>query len=101
MRSIYDVVTKYPGALVIIDKAKPEQAVKSVTNDIDNVLEDLRGIYGSLDSYKIMYRDSQGIYDGISHSGNRFSGFFSLNERNEEAAYLRLMNPRPKTITEE
>jgi hypothetical protein len=102
MRSSYDVVSTFPGALVILDMSKPGQAIKTVTNDIDNVLEDLRGIYGSLDSYKIMYRDSYGVYDAVSHEKGRYRHFYSLgNEKNMEEAYKKLMDKTPKTVSEE
>jgi hypothetical protein len=101
MRSNYDVVDTFPGAIVIVDRSRSGEAVKSVTNDIDNVLMDLRGIYGSLDSYRIMYCDSQGIYDGVAHEGGQFRSFFSLNEKDVNAAYAKLMDKTPKTPTEE
>lgn len=101
MRSSYDVIDTFPGAIVIVDTSRPGQAIKSVTNDIDNVLEDLRGIYGSLSGYKIMYRDTNGIFDGVSHENGHYRGFFSLNEKDVNAAYGKLMDRNPKTVAEE
>jgi hypothetical protein len=42
--------------------------MKSVTNDMENVLNTIASNHGidSLTDYKIMYKDSQGIWDGVS-----------------------------------
>lgn len=87
MRASYDIAEAFPGALVIMDLDKG----KTVTNDIDNVLIDLQRIYGPLGEYKIMYKDTQGIYDGIRHDNGRFLGFVSLNEKDGMVAYNKLM----------
>jgi len=61
--------------------------MKSVTNDIENVLSDIFKSSGeNLATKKIMYKDSMGIWDGITIYGMGKPGifhveFFSLNER--------------------
>ena len=37
---------------------------KSVTNDIENVLEDIRAELGDLSGFAVVYRDSMGRWDG-------------------------------------
>ena len=53
----------------------------SVTNDIQNVLET---IYKDLEFLpeKVIYRDSEGNYDGVEHEKGKFIRFFSVNETN-------------------
>ena len=50
------------GTVYIIDEDKGN---KSVTNDMENVLSDIESIEGSLQNYKIVYRDSQGIWERV------------------------------------
>ena len=57
----------------------------SVTNDINNVLSKINSeMTGdrakNISYYKILYKDSTGIYDGIKHSNGLFISFFSINE---------------------
>ena len=61
--------------------------MKSVTNDIENVLADITPeVYqGKL----IMYKDSQGIWDGIRYENNHIE-FFSINETNFQNAKIKL-----------
>lgn len=49
------------GILWIEDKG----GLKTVTNDIDNILKDI-GMIQDISNKKIMYKDSDGIWDGIS-----------------------------------
>ena len=54
-----------------------DQGSKSVTNDIDNVVADIKDeIDGDLSGYAIIYRDSLGVWDGIklSETGDSPSG---------------------------
>ena len=66
--------------------------MKSVTNDIENVLTDIiiAEIGIDLDDYKIMYRDSQKIWDGIRFE-NGCVAFFSLGCTKEAAAREKLL----------
>lgn len=65
--------------------------MKSVTNDIENVLDDIR-IERNIDlsKFKIMYKDSQGIWDGVTPT-NPVS-FFPLNERDFSKAKDKLLS---------
>jgi hypothetical protein len=65
--------------------------MKSVANDIENILSDIQK-YSliNLCEYKIIYCDSQGIWDGIIFKNNRVS-FFSINEREYQKAKEKLL----------
>lgn len=65
-----------PNILFIIDQ---NMGGMSVTNGIEEVLEELAPVLPQpLDSYRIVYRDSYGIIDGISTKGGQFSGFIHI-----------------------
>lgn len=87
LRADYFIAEGFSGALVIMDCLNG----KSVTNDVEYVLQDMRKIYGDLTGIKIMYRDSSGIYDGINHNNGRFLSFFSINETDGNRAHHKLM----------
>jgi hypothetical protein len=54
---------------------------RSVTNDIENVLRKIEHYHqGSIVHFKIMYRDSEQIWDGIDWDGEHAS-FFALREK--------------------
>ena len=73
---------------------------KSVTNDMENVLDDISLALGSEDDirrYKLMYKDSQGTWDGIRiHESQvdyprRFPvQIYSLNLRSQDAAAAKI-----------
>jgi hypothetical protein len=47
---------------------------RSVTNDIENVLRKIEYYHqGSIVGFKIMYRDSESIWDGVDWDGQRAS----------------------------
>ena len=53
---------------------------KSVTNDIENVLRKIEYWHqGPIKGYRIMYRDSEGIWDGVHWDGNQAT-FLYLGE---------------------
>ena len=63
---------------------------RSVTNDISYVLRQVEQFHqGPIDSYKIMYRDSCGVWDGIRWDGET-AFFVSLNETDYRAARTKL-----------
>jgi hypothetical protein len=69
---------------------------KSVTNDIENVIEDIRAELGDLAGYAIIYRDSTGRWDGVrlinSQAGFPIVHFYALNEREQHQAQARLLH---------
>lgn len=66
----------------------------SVTNDVENVVEDLRHAGYDLSTARIVYRDSDGTWDEILVSDGRFAGFGSLGAESESEAVAML---EPKT----
>lgn len=64
---------------------------KSVTNDIENVLDDIRAEIGDLAGYAVIYQDSMGRWDGVRVVGQVVE-FYSLNETDQEYAAARLLH---------
>ena len=56
----------------------------SVTNDIENVLSELEDLYRGLPEI-IIYRDSEGIWDGVNNNGVSVN-FYMLNTPDTEDA---------------
>ncbi|WP_020396613.1 DUF6011 domain-containing protein [Thiolinea disciformis] len=78
------------GVICIIDL---DQGGKSVTNDMENVLATVHRDY-DLDVFNdpVIYRDSLGVWDGVSvATGQRYyhAGFYSLNELDRTTAILK------------
>lgn len=62
---------------------------KAVTNDINNILKEINhslGVGESIDIYRVIYRDTMGIWDRVKHKGTICTGFYSINETNYEKA---------------
>lgn len=90
-RASYD--WKIDGNIIsIIDLKKG----KSVTNDIDNILSDIQkelGLQNPLSNFKIIYKDTYEVWDGIQVSSNgHCSGFYSINEKEYQNAKAKLIN---------
>lgn len=67
------------------------QGMKSVTNDIENVLRDIINENQLvLDEYQVIYKDSFGVWDGVHMTGSRYS-FYSINEREYKKARLKIV----------
>jgi hypothetical protein len=65
---------------------------RSVTNDVENVLRKIEHFHQApIFGYKLLYRDSEGIWDGIQGDGKRAS-FFPLRETEEGRARNKLLN---------
>jgi hypothetical protein len=65
---------------------------RSVTNDVENVLRKIEHFHQTpIFGFKIMYRDSDGIWDGIEWDGDHPS-FFALRETDESEARRKLLN---------
>lgn len=71
-----------------------DQGSKSVTNDMENVLADIRADLGDLGGYGVVYRDSLGRWDGVRLDGSVVA-FYALNEATQEQAIRRLLHPLP------
>jgi hypothetical protein len=64
---------------------------KSLTNDAENVIEDLAAQGFDLSQYRVIYKDTRGIWDQILvDCTGHFAGFSSMNERDLPAALAKL-----------
>jgi hypothetical protein len=64
---------------------------KSVTNDMENVLDDIRAELGDLAGYAVIYQDSMGRWDGVRQKGYSVE-FYALNELDQQQAASRLLH---------
>lgn len=75
------------GVLWIVDLNGP----KSLTNDIEYVIEDIEKVENiDASKLKIMYKDSEGIWDGISYYGNKSFNYFPIRETDFDLALQKL-----------
>jgi hypothetical protein len=76
-----------PNTISITDTGKGKT---SVTNDIEAVLRKIEYWHqGSITGFKIMYRDENGIWDGVRWDGQH-PAFFALGETDEGKALAKL-----------
>lgn len=68
-----------------------DQGSRSVTNDIENVLDEISAHLGGLAGYAIIYRDSRGVWDGVRLERG-VAVFYGLNETELEGARNRLLH---------
>lgn len=71
-----------------------DQGSKSLTNDMENVLDEIQAELGSLAGYSVIYRDSMGRWDGVRLERGLVE-FYSLNETDPERAAARLLHILP------
>lgn len=64
---------------------------KSVTNDIDYVLDNIRAELGDLAGFSVIYRDSMGRWDGVRLLNNTVY-FYGLGETDQQGAMNRLLH---------
>ena len=64
--------------LAITDLNQP--ASRSVTNAIEEVLDELLETYGMDLPSLVTYRDTTGVWDGVSHIEGTFRGFYPIRE---------------------
>jgi hypothetical protein len=62
---------------------------RSLTNDANLVVKTLAGKF-DLSKYRVIYRDTRGIWDEMLVRDGRFAGFASINERDLEAALVKI-----------
>jgi hypothetical protein len=65
MKSPFRANYTYTVAGSVIAIIDLDQGSKSVTNDMENVLDDIRAQIGDLSGYSVIYRDSMGRWDGV------------------------------------
>jgi hypothetical protein len=79
-----EVIGGWQGMLAITDLNRP--GCRSVTNDIEAVLAELTQQYGMDLPVTIIYRDTEGMWDGIAHLHGTFRGFYPIREVDRERA---------------
>ena len=65
---------------------------RSMTNDIQNVLNAVDKALGGIGYRRVIYRDSTKTFDGVDHIGQRFTGFYPLSETVLEAALSKVQS---------
>jgi hypothetical protein len=91
-RAAYDVTFR-DNIVIVVDR---NEGRKSVTNDAENVIADLRKLYDLTACQAVIYRDSRGIWDRLLiDDQGRFAGFSALNEPTLEAAIARVASLPP------
>ena len=83
MKANSDYIYFIKGKVLIIEDS--DLGNLSVTNDIQNVLT---AIHNDLDFLPetIIYKDSEGNFDGVEHEQGKFIKFYSVNESELEKA---------------
>jgi hypothetical protein len=74
----------------VIAITDPDDGAKSVTNDAANVIADFAAKGFDLSKYRVIYRDTRGIWDEMLVGNGVFVDFRSLNERDLTAALAKL-----------
>ena len=84
--------TEEDGIISIVDlSGNDDDFGPTVTNDIDNVLRQIALEKGhGLQNYRIIYRDTQGIWDGVHVTARGGARFYSINEKDYESAKAKL-----------
>lgn len=62
---------------------------RSVTNDADAVIAQLAEKF-DLSKFRVIYRDTRGIWDELQVRAGQFAGFRSINERELDAALAKV-----------
>jgi hypothetical protein len=83
--------------LAITDLDKP--GARSVTNAVDEVLQELLDSYGMDLPCLIVYRDTTGVWDGISHIEGAFRGFYPIRETDLTRAIDKALGREPSSIS--
>lgn len=76
---------------IAIEDLQPTLGGMTVTNDVENVIHYIAiSMFGEvsnkMDSYAIVYRDSEGIWDGIKTVNGEFDSFVYLGAHSMEEA---------------
>ncbi|MBZ9683272.1 hypothetical protein LB531_21680 [Mesorhizobium sp. CO1-1-2] len=75
-RSSYSEMAVMHGFVFITDNCR--SGSMSVTNDAERVVQECLGIYGER---RIIYRDSEGEWGELLHTGIQFRGFAPYTDR--------------------
>src|SRR5690242_17757597 len=75
----------YGNVVAVIDHDRG----RSVTNDAENVIADLAQQF-DLTKFRVIYRDTRGVWDELLAKDGRFAGFHFINERDLDKALVKL-----------
>jgi hypothetical protein len=64
-----------PGERIVIRDVGPWDAHPTITNDAENVVKQLYADGRVVDGMTLLYYDSEGVLDEITHAGGAFTGF--------------------------
>lgn len=67
--------------IAVVDLAESNEHACTVTNNAETVVRALGEIYG-LKGRRIIYQDTEGVWDELEHDGLHFTNFAPLRERN-------------------
>ena len=78
------------GDVLCIEDLGPHDMFKTVTNDAENVLEEIKKKLGDDMPPVIIYQDSDGFWDGMEYDDQRLE-FYSLNTSDREMAIVKAL----------
>ncbi len=76
--------------VLCIEDLGPHDMFKTVTNDAENVLEEIKKELGDDMPPVIIYQDSEGFWDGMEYNDQRVE-FYSLNTSDREHAIVKAL----------
>ena len=77
--------------VLCIEDLGPHNMFKTVTNDAENVLDEIKEQLGDDMPPVIIYQDSDGFWDGMEYDDQRLE-FYSLNTPNRETAIIKALS---------
>jgi hypothetical protein len=83
--------------LAIIDLHEPGS--RSVTNAIEDVLHELRLRFGLDLPPIIIYRDTEGVWDGVAHIEGTFRAFYPIRETDRARAIDKALGRRQRAAS--
>ena len=85
------------GVIVPFDRSAIERS-RPVTNSIERVPAEVAAEVGGLKDRPVIYRDSDGVLDGVLQGHGHFFGFCPIGERVPEPALAAARQPQPGSV---
>lgn len=93
----YHIAATTPWAVAIIDDYGPDLNTPTVTNGAKTVVQDLLAL-GVLDgTQRLVYRDTEEVWDEIVYDATGFKGFSPLRATSLQDALIAVKNPPGST----
>lgn len=83
------LVRRYGIEVIAVVDTGSKRAAKSVTNDAENVIDELARVY-TLQGRRVIYMDSEGVFDELRHDGAHFVGFAPVREKSLDRSIAKL-----------